>query len=230
MSELLPFGLTLKNSLQSHNTFYSLLIEISVLLPTIRSASGTNYINVVRNGTTKKITLVDKIYTSITTLVADLNISATTLFPSQNIIFSVDSYTGNIMVGSTSFASITVLDSNLAYILGFRSAINTNGTNYCTAAYLYNLAMDSFVYMYISNISTISSPNCNRINCSFKIPINTGSYNVNYTSTNLNYEDYIEITNPNMPISELKIQIIDRWGANINSAGSPMAISFAMEG
>jgi hypothetical protein len=134
------------------------------------------------------------------------------------------------MVGSTSFASITVLDSNLAYILGFRSAINTNGTNYCTAAYLYNLAMDSFVYMYISNISTISSPNCNRINCSFKIPINTGSYNVNYTSTNLNYEEYIEITNPNMPISELKIQIIDRWGCNVHSAGSPLSISLAFEG
>jgi hypothetical protein len=29
MSELLPFGLTLKNSLVAHNTFYSLLIEVS---------------------------------------------------------------------------------------------------------------------------------------------------------------------------------------------------------
>jgi hypothetical protein len=90
--------------------------------------------------------------------------------------------------------------------------------------------MDSFVYLYISNISTVFSPNCNRINCSFKIPINTGSYNVNYTSTNLNYEEYIEITNPNMPISEIRIQVIDRFGYNLASAGAPLAVSFAMEG
>jgi hypothetical protein len=134
------------------------------------------------------------------------------------------------MVASTSFATITVLDSNLAYMLGFRASINTNGANYCTAAYLYNLAMDSFVYLYISNISTVFSPNCNRINCSFKIPINTGSYNVNYTSTNLNYEEYIEITNPNMPISELRVQVIDRFGYNLHSAGAPLAISLAFEG
>jgi hypothetical protein len=202
----------------------------TVLFPTVRSASNSNFIDVVCNGTTKRISLVDKIYTSITTLVADLNTASAVLFPSQNILFSIDSYSGNVMVASSSFATITVMDSNLGYILGFRSGINTNGTNYCTAAYLYNLAMDSFVYLYISNISTVFSPNCNRINCSFKIPINTGSYNVNYTSTNLNYEEYIEITNPNMPISELRIQVIDRFGYNLASAGAPLAVSFAMEG
>jgi hypothetical protein len=220
----------LPHPLSGVKKIYLKSFSTTVLFPTIRSASNSHFINVVCNGTTKRITLVDKIYTSITTLITDLNTSATALFPGQNILFSIDSYTGNVMVASSSFATITVLDSNLAFILGFRSAINTNGTNYCTASYLYNLAMDSFLYLYISNISTISSPNCNRINCSFKIPINTGSYNVNYSSTNLNFEEYIEITNPNMPISELRIQIVDRWGANIHSAGAPLALSFAMEG
>jgi hypothetical protein len=53
---------------------------------------------------------------------------------------------------------------------------------------------------------------------------------VNYTSTNLNYEEYIEITNPNMPISEIRIQVIDRFGYSIHSAGAPLAISLAFEG
>jgi hypothetical protein len=35
MTELLPFGLSLKNSLVAHNTFYSLLIEVSDIITKI---------------------------------------------------------------------------------------------------------------------------------------------------------------------------------------------------
>lgn len=204
----------------------------TILFPTVRSASRSNFINVVLNGNeVKKITLVDKIYTSIQSLIDDLNIASNATYPGLFLLFSLDSYTGNVKISTSSdITSMSVQDSNLAYILGFRNGINSDSVNYCVAAYLYNLAIDSHLYLYISNLNTNFSSNCNRINSSFKIPVNAGSYNVNYSSTNLNFEEYIEITNPSLVISELKISLIDRFGFSIHSAGSSMSVSLSFEG
>ena len=113
-------------------------------------------------------------------------------------------------------------------MLGFRSAINLNFSGYVIGAYLYNLAIDSYVNLYLSNIQTSFNPNTNGVISSFKVPITSGSYQINYTSQNLNFEEYVYYESA-QPITEFNITITDRWGYAIHSRGSSLALTLALE-
>ena len=114
---------------------------------------------------------------------------------------------GFIKVSSSVNASFTVDDTNLGYMLGFRSNININTANNCYAGYLYNLAQDMYLNVFISNLNVGYSPNTNMKPTSFQVPINAGSFAINYSAANLSYEGYVAITNPNTPISHLLILV-----------------------
>jgi hypothetical protein len=219
----------LSKPIQNINRIFLKSFSTVLLFPNVRASSLLNFVNINCDGTIKKIVLADKIYTNITSLIADLNVASTYLFASDNIVFSINQFSGTIAVTSTTHTSVLVQDSNLAYLLGFRSSININSTNNCVAPYLYNLALDTYLNMYIANVPTGNQPNSNRINCSFKIPINSGSYAVNFTCESLNYSEYIKINNTHVPITSLNIIISDRLGFSIPSWGASFSCTFALE-
>lgn len=221
---------TLPEPLYGVRKIYLKSFSTAILFPTVRQNSLSNFLNItLSGGTVNKIVLVDKIYTSISTLIADLNVAATALFPSAGYTFSLNTVTGCVQLYSSVNSSFTIGDSNLAYILGFRSSLNTNIANTVVAPYLYNLSLDDCLYLWIQNVQSSANPNTNGIVCSFRIPITAGSYNINYSSQNISYEQSIVNSTPLTPITSLNIVILDRWGYCISSAGAPMSCTLAFE-
>ena len=205
--------------------------QTAILFPNVRASSLLNYIIInVPSSTPRKILLNDAIYTNVSNLLTDLTTAASVLYPSDNWAFALDPVSGNVRVSSNVINSFTVQDTNLSYMLGFRSGINLNFNGYVISAYLYNLAIDTYLNLYISNIQSSFNPNTNNIRSSFKIPINSGSYQINYTSQNLNFEEYIYNENPNQPITEFDIIIYDVFGYALHSHGASLAMTLALAG
>jgi hypothetical protein len=125
-------------------------IELPLAFPNIRANSNLNTIAVATTLTgtvysgVYNIALSDKVYKDISTLLSDINAQFLLLYPSVNIIFSVNA-SGYIQVSSSSsgiFSSnILVINSNLTYLLGFRT-YNTMTTRLTTAIAPYQLNIE----------------------------------------------------------------------------------------
>ena len=211
-------------------------IEMPIGFNNIRSSSKTNIIgvSVSYDGTTYRtiysITLSDKTYSSVTTLLTDINTAFTTLYPSVNIVFANSN--GYITVSSTSSAIFTgnmyVVNTNLAYMLGFRNNLNTLATRLTTAATVYNLNIDNYLNMYISNISAQASNNANGVLNHFKIILNSTNGVVYYVAESNSYKQSIEV-NPHIPISSLNILMTDRFGFSVNSSSLDYSFTLSFE-
>jgi hypothetical protein len=205
--------------------------ETALTFPNIRASSKLNTILVVCNGVTKTITLADKSYTDVATLITDLNTASTASYPSDAITFSrsTDFNITNIKITSPNFTSITVEYSNLAYILGFRPLIDYIYNNNAIASYTPNLAYDTYINLFISNINASHTPNNNGVNCSFKLPVTATSNTVQFQSENLSFAQFLTIVDSSKPVTNITIVIYDRWGYSLPSYGSDFTITFAIE-
>lgn len=222
----------LPQALNQIQKVYLKAFETPLLFPNIRENSRLNFFTISCNGTIKTIKLVDKNYTDYATLISDLNIASSATYPADGIIFSLASdtgYSGNFKITSANFATIFVVQSNLSYILGFRPAINLTYNNNVVAPYKANLAFDTYINLFISNLASGNSPNINNILCSFKIPIATASQTVSFSSENINFSQFVNITNKYAPITELKISFFDRLGYSLHSMGSDWTGTLAFE-
>ena len=212
-------------------------IEMPIGFNNIRSSSKTNIIgvSVSYDGTTYRtiysITLSDKTYSSITTLLNDINTAFATLYPSVNIYFVVNT-SGYVTVASATTAIFTgnmyVVGTTLAYILGFRTGLNTLATRLTTAATVYNLNIDNYLNMYITNISAQASNNANGVLNHFKIILNSTNGVVYYVAESNSYKQSIEV-NPHIPISSLNILMTDRFGFSVNSSSLDYSFTLSFE-
>jgi hypothetical protein len=114
-------------------------------------------------------------------------------------------------------------------MLGFRYGIDVLTTHNVVSAYLYNLSVDTYFNLHITNISSSFAPNQNGVPTSFKVNVNSGSYNINFTSQNLNFEEFIYYNNPNIPLTNISVVITDAWGYSLHSHGSRLVFTLAVE-
>lgn len=207
----------LANAKRRVKNIYLRSIELPVSFPNVRSNSNMNFINVIGDGTTYKITLDDKIYKSINELIDDINIISGILYPTQNIICSLSDSTnyGYVKFSSDQLTIVTVGKTNLGYMLGFRDNIDFTDTNLTIASASYQLNIDNYISMYISNINSKNTNN-NTL-CTFKIPLNATSDVVYYTAENSSFAQFTEITNTNLTIDRLNIIFYDRFGYSLHS-------------
>ena len=212
-------------------------IEIPIGWNNVRANSKTNIIAVATaydaptNTYTNiySVSLADKTYSSITVLIADINTLFATLYPSVNIVFNV--VNGYVTVSSTTSAVFTnyiyVLNTNLAYMMGFRVG-NSLSTRLTYAGTVYMLNVDNYINMYITNLSSQASHNQNGVLCHFKIITNSVNSVVYYASENNTYSQSIEV-NSHIPITNLNIVITDRFGFSLNSSGLDYSFTLAFE-
>ena len=226
------YNLTVKLSHPILNTkkIYLKSFTTAILFPNVRASSLLNFLDIkVNGGVVQRIALTDKIYINIQSLIDDLNTASGVLFPSSGYLFSLDPTSGTIRVYSSVYTSVEMVDSNLAYVLGFRNGIDSLLTNYCVASYLYNLSHDTYLNLFISNLNAGYSPNTNGVLTSFKIPISAGSYSINHSAQNLSYEEFITISNPNIPINQLDVSIFDWLGFSLHASGARLVFSLGLE-
>lgn len=216
----------LQNPLHNISKIHLKSIELPIGWNNVRASSKLNIIGVAAScdlsgnySNVFSISLADKTYTSVSTLIADINSSFLALYPTINIIFSL--VNGYISVSSTSSIFTTklyVVPTNLAYVLGFRKLLDVQTTGLTTASCVYNLNVDNYINLYISNISSTHSNNANGVLCHFKIITNAVNGVVYYASENNSYSQSINV-NYWIPINNLCVSITDRFGYSINSCG-----------
>jgi hypothetical protein len=188
-------------------------------------------------GTSYTITLPDKVYTSIADLITDINASFLSAYPAVNIIFSVNTGSvnyGYIMITTSStgtfptgiFVQSGLLANN---ILGFRANSDITTTTTRIASNNYQLSLDNYLNMYISNLPYSNCFNSSGVPCSFKIPLPTASNTVLFTGSNLNYDAFIAIS-PNNVIQQINVVFYDSLGFSVNSRGLNWSMTLALVG
>lgn len=220
----------MRSPFQNIKRIYLKSFETAILFPNIRASSLLNTITVNCNSTLKTIIIPDNTYTSLTTLCADLNTLVSSQFPSDGLTFSVSTTTnaGNICVNSSVHSSVQVERTNLGQQLGFRKSMDTLSTNNCYGSYKPNLAFDKFIHVYIPSLGNSNNDTNNGILSSFKILTSSQSNVVNYTTENISFGQFINVSNPTTPISEIHVLVYDFLGYSLNSAGADISMTLAL--
>jgi len=201
--------LAIPQPLQNVKKIKLLSLEMPILFPNVR-APHMNFLTINNN----QYYIPEANYNDITTLINTIN-----TYANGDFTVSVAS-SGYLEITSTS--NITLTPTILSYMLGFRGSgydsLQQSGSNYILhAIYTYQLNVDSYLNMYIYNISTQSN-NANQGFCSFKIPLNSSYSYVLYQSEFLTYEQSINVLS-NVTINYLSIIFFDRFGITVKSYG-----------
>ena len=150
----------------------------------------------------------------------------------------ISSFYSTDMLGFTSksssyFGSVTeAFTSQGTYVKTTTTNNISTSTSYNTlykvAPYNYNVSNDQIIYMLISNLPHESNTNDNKI-VSYKIPIPSSYNQILYNVENLNYGQYIEITDKNYIINNLNIVILDRYMKPLNNNGLDYSFTFGFQ-
>ena len=211
-------------------------VEIPLGFPNIRANSNLNSITVattysggVYSGL-YTITLADKTYRDINSLITDINTQFTSLYPTILITFSIAS-NGFVQVVSTATAIFTsfvyIVQTNLTYLLGFRPAINVSTTRQTIAGATYQLNIDNFISMYITNVQSATT-NANNTLCHFKIPLNAINGVVYFIGDGNTFQQFINLTSTAV-IQKLNIVMYDRFGYSLHSGNLDYSFSLGFE-
>ena len=103
-------------------------------------------------------------------------------------------------------------------MLGFNN--NVNSTSPIISTNFYNLNIDNYLTMYITNLSGADSTNVNGRLLSFKIPLNCVNGQVLYYGESSTFIQTISITDPKLILSSMNIMILDRFGYPINGGNA----------
>jgi hypothetical protein len=205
--------------------------EMINYIPNCRANTNTITFKLHSGSTTYTASLaIPNNYTSIASLISDLNTACTSLVPSTTITFSANS-TSNIITCTTSGASLLdIQPSTLAtYVLGFRSYTGT-GTTTLVAAVPWNLAFDTYVYLYLKNIPV------NRLTTfgtqkSFKVQLTSSFGGGQYLDENTSYVQAIDMADSGCNLTSMAVQVFDRFN-NLLLVGNPdysFSLEFEME-
>ena len=247
---------TYKYNGSSFNTRFSLLapltnvkniylksLEMPVGFCNVRSGGTLNTFSILFNGTTYSIVLPDTNYTSITQLCSDINNAfnsggAGTILPSGAIL-TLTVINKNIdcnVQSSSSIISLSIVPTQLSqYILGFKSSdsgIVVHGSKYTTdiiGSNWYNLNVDNYISLFLSNIQATTTSNNNGSYCSFKVLLTTTNGNILYDCENQTFSQCISLSENPSPIAFIDCVIYDRFGNSLNNNGYDYSLSLGFE-
>jgi hypothetical protein len=205
-------------------------LELPVGFVNIRKGS-TDTLKFVLNGTTYQVTLVEKFYSTIATLTTDLTAAFVGIVPNVTLTFTnTDNRLCITFTGSTTTSSFSIIDTNLSkYVLGFRAGKDILlSSMYKASISNYNLNFDNYIVMSIPSLNAINSSMSGQ-NCTFKIPLNCNTNQVYYYFECTSFQQFIEITDVNLRISDLTVILYDKFGNTINPNGLNYSFSICLE-
>ena len=212
-----PFNTTwtLSNPLRQVKNIYIKSIELPINFLNVRN--GTNTISLTYNNVVNTITLTSNQYTDINTLLTDINTNFTS--NSINLAFSLNT-NGYVTLNYTSGTQYyyQFQTTPLLNILGYtkNQLISRSNSLPSTATLLYNLNYDNYISLYLQNIPH-NSKSVNQL-CSFKIPLNAVNGVVYFNAENINFTQYITITDKNFVVDKISIAVYDKFGNTLNSS------------
>lgn len=229
----------LRVPLRNVKRIYLKSVELPIGFPNIRSSNLSNTLTVATgesSGTTYSITLNDKVYQSIDTLISDINSAFSTAYPSVNIVFSTNTSSTNYGFVKLTTTSTGIFTSGIYVrsgilandILGFNSSSDITTSTSRIASGIYQLSLDTYVNMWISNLQNSNTFNNSGVPCSFKIALPAASNTILFSGSNLNYDSFITV-DPSTPISKLNVILYDRYGKSINSRNLDWSFTLMVE-
>ena len=232
-----PFNLsfTLPNQINKVKRIYLKCVEMPIGFNNIRSDNNSNTLTITVNTTLIcTITLTSAQYT-INTLITAINnaIVSSSVFTGTNSsylpVFSVSGQIVSVNVPGQTIVNIALNNNVLVNtVLGFTYNYQIFGYNNITAPSNYNLAYDTYLIMNFPNINARSN-SANNQQISFKIPYNGSANSIFYNVENQSFDQYLELTDHNPVIGNLKVVICDRFGYQINNNGLDWSFTLAFE-
>ena len=225
-----PMNQTFKNI----KRVYLSSVEIPVFFTNIRKGA-TDTLKFNYNGTNYSVTLAENTYTTIATLRDDINAALVGIVPGVTI--SINTYSTTRMwftfSGTPAITSFNIIDTNLSkYILGFRAGIDSYSAlaGGCKATIAdWCLTYDSYLLMYIPNLNGMNASQSGQ-QSTFKVPLNTVNSNqVYYYFDKVTFKQWVDITDPRLTISNLQVNLVDRFGYNLNPLGHDFSFTLALE-
>ena len=113
----------------------------------------------------------------------------------------------------------------LSSIIGFNGTENGRGS--IRSNNLFNMYPDICLYIYLSNIPHNNTHN-NRF-VSYKIPISSGYQSIEFNAENINFAQYIEITDTSFILNKIDLCIYDRFGNMMSNNGFDFTLTLAIE-
>ena len=92
----------------------------------------------------------------------------------------------------------------------------------------YNLNADNYILMYVPTLNGMNASMGGTIS-TFKIPFNAVQGQVYYYQSNSAYEQFVDVTNKSMCISNMEVHFLDRYGKNICPSGFDYSFTMAIE-
>ena len=207
-------------------------LEMPVQFANVRTSISFSYTKTAGIQGTFSIS-INQTFVTIASLLSYINSQIPTI-SGVTIVFSVSS-TNNYQIiatttGLTAFSLANYNDKTqfLKNILGYNGTETLAGGGILTAANFYNLNLDNFITMYLSNIPH-QSTNQNLTFSSFKVPLNAVSNTIYYFGQNGSYTPFINVTDSNFVLEKLNVTVYDRFGNSLNSNGGDFSFSLRID-
>lgn len=218
--------------------------EIPISISNVRESNYTNSLLIISGGLVASIIIPENNYSSITYLLNQINkqINDTGIFDDDKlpffstnngrVIITTKNSHGGLGIGwdnslvPTSNLVTTVLGFNEnTNITGLNLTINQSTTgNTMTAFSCYNLFYDLYLNLFFVGLPTRSTSSSNKL-MSFKLPFNVTNGSIFYNAEGTSFRQYLEITDPHFVLSQLQLQVYDRFGCPLNNGGQHWCFS-----
>ena len=200
-------------------------LEMPLFFNNIRNSNSSNLFSIKFNYSTYNnislgITIPEDNYISISDLLYALNSAIASALVSYSGLSIVLSVVNTYYIQITHNCSSLTLNKCILinYMLGFNN--NVNSTSPIISTNFYNLNVDNYLTMYITNLSGADSTNVNGRLLSFKIPLNCVNGSVLYYGESSTFIQTISITDPKFVLHQMNIMILDRFGFPINGGNA----------
>jgi len=175
---------------------------------------------------------INQTFVTIASLLSYLNSHIPTI-SGISILFSVSTINSYQIIAATTGLTVFQLANYSDKTKFLKNILGYNGTEtlvggILTASNYYNLNLDNFITMYLSNVPH-QSTNQNQTNSSFKVPLNAVSNTIYYFGQNGSYTPFINVTDQNFVLEKLNITIYDRFGNSLNSNGGDFSFSLRID-
>ena len=224
----------LNQSFRKLKRIYLKSLEFPVGFANVRRGS-TDSFSFTINGHTYNFVMAEKNYTTIALLLTDINSYIFTTFPTggYTMVISVNPAQGlgnaSLLIQFTNTTSFQWIDTNLSkYLLGFRSTDLLQLTTTVYSSNNFNLNPDNYILMSIPTLSSFNG--CmSGIKCTFKVPFNAIQNQIYFYQNGSSYEQWVDIDNKDLCITNLEVNITDRYGKALYSWGWDYSFTLAFE-